>query len=165
MTGEFNGYCSHYYTTTQLLEEQEERLNKLLNNAPMYTGQTTLNEVDTILKHYRKIELIQTKIEELTEELEKTGQTILMVMQYLDIQPHTVLTGQIPEQVEFEIWADTNDTMYTRKVRDLAPPANENNILRIKICNSRNGNKVEDGTTGTSVTVRKERNRGRKPPR
>lgn len=137
MTGEFNGYCSQYYTLTLLLEEQEERLSKLLNNAPMYTGQTTLNEVDAILKHYRKLQQVQARIEELTGELQKTEQTILMIMEYLDIPHNTMLTGEIPEKVAFEIWADDNNILCTQKIKDLARPVENANIITIKLRNSK----------------------------
>src|SRR6202012_4649132 len=63
MTGEFNSYCSQYYTLTQLLIKQNDYLKTHLAKAPTYNGQTSVNEIDDILKHYRKIHRAKTGID------------------------------------------------------------------------------------------------------
>jgi hypothetical protein len=138
MNNEFNGYCSRHYTLTDLLATQQEHLNNLFNNAPPYTGQTNLAEIDALIKCYRKIQRAQDRIDNTRASLRETERIILMVMQYFGIPPRTVLIGEVIEQLQFEIWADEGDTVYTKKIRDLVPPTDEANIIRIKLQTSRN---------------------------
>jgi hypothetical protein len=49
-----------------------------------------------------------------------------------------VLVGEVPEKLLFEIWADDTDTIHIQKIKDLAPPVDEENIIKIKIRHSRN---------------------------
>src|ERR1700761_9534322 len=114
MTGEFNGYCSQYYTLTQLLAKQNDYLANLLANAQTYTTQTSVSKIDGILKHYRKIHNTKTRIDEIITQLQEVEQTILMIMQYFDIPAGTILTAAIVDEVEFEIWADDNDSVQVR---------------------------------------------------
>jgi len=122
MNGEFNGYCSHYYNLTEQLAQQQEHLSNLLDNALPYTGQTTLSELDAIIKCHRKIHRAKARVDDTLVELEKTERTILMIMQYFGIPPCTALAGEVIEQLLFEIWADETDTVHTKKIKDLAPP-------------------------------------------
>ena len=138
MNGEFNGYCSQYYNLTQLLAEQQEHFNTLLDNALPYTGQTNINELDAIIKCNRKIQKAKARAENTFDELRNTEHTILMIMQYFGIPPHTVLVGEVPEKLLFEIWADDSDTVHIKKIKDLVPPVDDENIIRIKIRHSRN---------------------------
>jgi hypothetical protein len=137
MNGEFNGYCCRYYNLKQLLDEQNEYLIDLLNNSPLYAGQTSINEIDDILKYYRKVQRVKARLDDTVDAMQNTERTILMIMQHFEIPPGTVLNGEVPEEVEFEIWADDTDAIHVRKTKDLAPPVDDKNIIRIKVCNSR----------------------------
>jgi hypothetical protein len=138
MNGEFNGYCSRYYNLTQLLAEQQEQFNTLLDNALPYTGQTNLSELDAIIKCNRKIQRAKARVDDTIVKLNETERTILLIMEYFGIPPHTVLFGEVPEMLLFEIWADDSDTIHIQKIKDLAPPVDEENIIKIKIRHSRN---------------------------
>jgi len=121
MNGEFNGFCSQYYNLTQLLAEQQEHFNTLLDNALPYTGQTNINELDAIIKCNRKIQKAKKRADDTADELRNTEHTILMVMEYFGIPPYTRLTGEVTEQLLFEIWADDSDTVHIKKIKDLVP--------------------------------------------
>ena len=138
MNGEFNGYCSQYYNLTQLLAEQQEHFNTLLDNALPYTGQTNISELDAIIKCNRKIQKAKKRADDTADELQKTERTILMIMEYFGIPPQTVLVGEVTEQFLFEIWADETDTVHIEKIKDLVPPVDDENIIKIKIRYSRN---------------------------
>lgn len=144
MNNEFNGYCSRHYTLTEQLAVQQEHLNNLFNNATPYTGQTNLAEIDDLIKCYRKIQRAQDRVDNTRDSLRQTERIILMVMQYFGIPSRTVLIGEVIEQLQFEIWADEADTVYTKKIRDLVPPPDEANIIRIKLRTSRNSVTEDD---------------------
>jgi len=42
--------------------------------------------------------------EKTAADMREAEGTILTIMQYFGILPHTKLTGEIPEELEFEIW-------------------------------------------------------------
>ena len=138
MNGEFNGYCSHYYNLTQLLAEQQEHLSTLLDNALPYTGQTNVSELDAIIKCHRKIQRAKVRVDSIVDELQKTERIILLVMQYFGIPPGTRLVGEVIEQLLFEIWADDTDAIHTKKIKDLVPPVDDENIIKIRMRHSRN---------------------------
>jgi hypothetical protein len=45
----------------------------------------------------------------------------------------TVLTGEIPGELAYEIWANENDTLYINKAKNLAPEPDDANIMYIKL--------------------------------
>jgi hypothetical protein len=53
MTNEFTAWCNYYYQLTMLLSEVEDHFKNLLDNAPLYSGQTRLSQVDAIIGYYR----------------------------------------------------------------------------------------------------------------
>jgi hypothetical protein len=52
-----------------------------------------------------------------------------------------VLTGQIPNELEYEIWANDQDQVFIGKIRDLPKEALNPNIIYIKCWN---GDKDEE---------------------
>jgi hypothetical protein len=56
------------------------------------------------------------------------------MMQYFEIPPLTRLSGTIPHQLEFDIWADEQDTIHCQKTNDLDPEVENPNIITIKVC-------------------------------
>ncbi|MEO6849691.1 MAG: hypothetical protein ABI203_04110 [Mucilaginibacter sp.] len=137
MNGEFNGFCSHYYTLTQILAQQDEYLENLLNHAMHYAGQTRLSDLDDIIKCYRKIQRAKERRDKTFDDLQTTQQTILYLMQYFNIAPGTVLTGEVTDEVEFEIWEFEADTLHVKKTKDLVPPVDEGNSITIRFCNKK----------------------------
>jgi hypothetical protein len=132
MTTEFSAYCSQYYHLTKLLSERDERFKNLLDNAPPYTSQSNLSDLDAIISYNRKVQAVKAKADKTFKELTETGRTILMIMQYFEIPPRTVLTGEIPGELEYEIWANENGDAFIGKIRDLPQEVVDPNIIRIK---------------------------------
>lgn len=133
MTGEFTAYCNHYYVLTQQLTVREERFKNLLDNVPLYCGQTSLSEVDAIIRYYRKVQTAKTKVDETCDEMRETERAILMYMRHFEMPPGTVLNGEIPGELAYEIWANENDTIYINKTKNLAPEPDNANIIEIKL--------------------------------
>jgi hypothetical protein len=133
MTNEFTARCNYYYHLTLLLSDVEEHFQTLLNNAPVYCGQTRLSEVDTIIGYYRTVQAEKAKMDQLGEKLKAAGRIILAMMQHFEIPPGTVLTGEIPCEMAYEVWADEQDSIHIRKTEDLAAEADNPNIMVIKL--------------------------------
>jgi len=136
---EFTTYCNRYYELMQLLAKQQQRFKRLSDNAPLYSGQTNLSEVDAIIGYYRDVQIAKAKIEETFNHVRATERYILMIMRHFEIPPGTILTGEIPDELEYEIWADGNDTLYITKTKDLQPEEDNPNIIEIKIWSENKG--------------------------
>jgi hypothetical protein len=133
MTGEFTAYCNHYYDLTQQLTAREGRFKNLLDNVPLYCGQTSLSEVDDIISYYRQVQAAKAKVDETCDEMRETERAILMFMQHFEMPTGTVLTGEIPGELQYEIWANENDTLYINKTKDLAPTPDDLNVIEIRL--------------------------------
>ncbi|MDB4905076.1 MAG: hypothetical protein JWQ63_4357 [Mucilaginibacter sp.] len=143
ITGEFTAYCNRYYELTKLLSKREEHLKNLLDNAPLYCGQTSLSEVDAIISYYRTVQAAKAKAEKTFYDMKETERFILMIMRYFEIPPGTVLTGVIPGELEYELWADENDALYINKTKSLQPEADNPNVIVIKIWDEDSGKKED----------------------
>jgi hypothetical protein len=141
MTGEFNTTCSQYYHLTKLFSERDEQFKNLLNNAPPYTRQSSLSDLDAIISYNRKVQAAKAKADKTFKDLTETGRTILKMMQYFEIPPRKVLTGIIPGELEYEVWANEKDEVFIGKIRDLPQEALDPNVIYI---NCWNGNKGEE---------------------
>jgi hypothetical protein len=141
MTTEFTTWCSQYYHLTKLFAARDERFKNLLDNAPLYTNQRNLSDLDAIISYNRKVQAAKAKADKTFKELTETGRTILMIMQYFEIPARTVLTGEIPGEMEYEVWANDKDQVFIGKIRDLPKEPEDPNIIRIKIAN---WNKTDD---------------------
>jgi hypothetical protein len=139
MTGEFTAWCNQYYHLTELFSERDERFKNLLDNAPPYTNQSNLSDLDAIISYNRKVQAAKAKADKTFKDLTETGHTILMIMRYFEIPPRTVLTGEIPGELEYEIWANENDDIFIGKIRDLPQEALDPNIIYIKCWNGDKG--------------------------
>jgi hypothetical protein len=143
MTGEFTAYCNHYYELTKLLSAREERFKNLLNNAPLYCGQTSLSEADAIISYYRKVQTAKAQMDNTFDDLTETGRLILMIMRYFEMPPGTVLTGEIPGELAYELWANENDALHISKTINLQPKPDNPNIIVIKFANKDDGEEEE----------------------
>ena len=144
MTSEFTTWCSHYYHLTQLFATRNERFKNLLDNAPPYTSQSNLSDIDGIISYNRKVQAAKAKAGKTFEELKKAGRTILAIMAYFEIPPRTVLTGEIPGEMEYEVWANDKDQVFIGKIRDLPQELEDPNIIRIKIANWNKSDEEDD---------------------
>lgn len=131
--GEFTAYCNRFYRLTELLAAQEQNLSKMLDNAPAYEGQTRLSEIDTIIQYYREVQAASTETKATADDLGKTGATIRQIMEHFEIPPGTMLTGEIPGEVAYTIWAGEDDALFIGKTKDLVPVKVDANIIEIKI--------------------------------
>ena len=141
MTGELAAYSICYYRLSKLFSEQNERFQNLLQAAPPYTGQSSISDLDVIITSNRKVQAAKAKADKTFKDLTETGHTILKMMQYFEIPPRTVLTGEIPGELEYEIWANENDDVFIGKIRDLPQEAVNPNVIVIKCWN---GDKTEE---------------------
>ncbi|MCO5950740.1 hypothetical protein [Mucilaginibacter flavidus] len=141
MTSEFTDHCTQYYHLTKLLSAQDERFKNLLDNAPAYTGQRNLSELDPIIGHNRKVHAAKARVDKTFKTWQETAHSILKMMQYFDIPPRAILTGQIPGELEYELWANEKDEVYIIKARDLPQEAVNPNII---VINCWNGKKSEE---------------------
>jgi hypothetical protein len=132
MTGEFTSQCNHYYQLSVLHAAHQETFKTLLDNAPLYHGQTRLNNLDAIITYNRQVQAAKAKMDKTLEDMAAAKQTILLMMRYFEIPPLTVLTGEIPGQVEYQLWTDENDAIHIRKTMDLKPEEVNPNIIFIK---------------------------------
>jgi hypothetical protein len=133
MTNEFTAWCNYYYQLTMLLSEVREHLESLLENAPLYCGQTRLSEIDAIIGYYRAAQAEKAKADKLDEDVKEAGRTILAIMQHFEIPPGTVLTGEIPGEMAYEVWADEQQRIHISKTEDLAPEEDNPNIMVIEL--------------------------------
>jgi hypothetical protein len=132
MTDEFTAHCSQYYHLTKLFSARHERFQNLLDNAPPYTNQNNLSDLDAIISYNRKVQAAKAKADKTFKDLTETGRTILKMMQYFEIPPRTVLIGQIPGELEYEIWANEKEDVFIGKIRDLPQEALDPNVVVIK---------------------------------
>lgn len=139
MTTEFTAWCSQYYHLTILFSERCERFKTLLDNAPPYTRQNSLSDIDAMISYDRKVQAAKAKGDKTFKELTETGRIILKIMRHFEIPPRTVLIGQIPGELEYEIWANEKDQVFIGKIRDLPQEAHDPNIIRIKCWNGDKG--------------------------
>jgi hypothetical protein len=132
MTNEFTAWCNYYCQLSTLFADVEEYFNNLLNNAPLYQGQTRLSEVDALIEYYRAVQAEKAKMDQLGEDVKEAGRTILAMMQHFAIPPGAVLTGEIPGEMAYEVWADEQGSIHIRKTEDLAAEADNPNIIVIE---------------------------------
>ncbi|MFI5159176.1 MAG: hypothetical protein ACHQF4_09945, partial [Sphingobacteriales bacterium] len=80
--------------------------------------------------YYREAQDLNEEVLQLTDELKQPARAILEFMNYFQIPRNKVLTGVIPEQLEYQLWATEDDEIGIRKTIDLEPdPLDENTIL------------------------------------
>jgi len=139
MTNEFTTYCTHYYHLTTQLEEHNQHFQTLLDSAPPYTGQAYLTELDAIISHNRKVHAAKAKVDKTYKEWKETAQTILKIMEYFEMPPRTWLTGIIPGELKYEVWANEKGDVFIGKVRDLQPPVHNPNVIEIKCAMGKKG--------------------------
>jgi hypothetical protein len=133
MTNEFTAWCNYYYQFTMLLSEIEEYFINLLNNAPLYYGQTRLSEVDVIIDYHRAAQAELLRLHKMREDVKEAEIAILTIMQHFEIPTGTVLTGEIPGEMAYEVWADEQDRIHISKTEDLAAEEDDADVIVIKL--------------------------------
>jgi hypothetical protein len=129
---EFTDLCTYYYRLTELLAKRRERLYALIENAPLYNGETNLSEIDAIIVYYRKAQILKAKLDKTHADLAAIGQEIVYLFKYFGIPTDTILTGQIPFELEYEIFIDEDDTPIITKTKTLEPEVLADNIILVK---------------------------------
>ena len=133
MTNEFTAWCNYYYELTMLLSEVEEHFINLLNNAPLYCGQTRLSEVDVIIDYQLTVQAELTRLHTMREDVKEAEIAILAIMQHFEIPTGTVLTGEIPGEMAYEVWADEQERIHISKTGDLAAEEDDANVIVIEL--------------------------------
>jgi len=141
MTGEITAWCNQYYHLTKLFSQRNEQFKNLLHNAPPYTSQRSLSDLDAIISYNRKVQAAKAKADKTFKDLTDTGRTILKMMQYFEIPPRTILTGIIPGELEYEVWANEKDEVFIGKIRDLPQEEIDPNVIVIKTWDGKKGDK------------------------
>jgi len=136
MEGEFTNFCKHYYELQLQLEQVEARFKTLLKNAPPYTGQTCVAELDAIISYNRRVQKARDTSLECAAAKERTGHIIKQILAYFEIPPHTMLTCEIPGQYELTIW-DDELWLNCIKTKQLAPLEESGNIISIPLIGKR----------------------------
>jgi hypothetical protein len=124
MNSEFTAWCNDYYKLYEQLIAQDLHYQNLLYNPPPYTGQSNLHELDAILSHNHELQAAKTKLYQTFKETAAARDTVLAIMEFFEMPPNTRLTGQVPGEREYEIWADEHGALCTRKLKDLPPKPN-----------------------------------------
>jgi len=96
MTNEFTAYCSHYYQLKMLFLKRQDRLKNLLDNAPFYSGQISLSEIDAIVSYYREAQAAKAKMDKTLADMKEAERDILMFMRHFDIPPARCYTAKYP---------------------------------------------------------------------
>ena len=120
MTGEFTAYGNLYYKLKQALLKRERLLQTLLDNAPDYKGLTKLSDMDAVISYSCKAQAAKKKMDDTALQLKEAGRNITLIMKHFEIPPFTRLTGQIPGELEYELFADEEENVYIKKTKDLA---------------------------------------------
>ena len=144
MKTEFTTACTALYRLQERFGKRDELFYNMLAKALPYTGQTSLAELDAIIDCTRKIQKLRAAIGETVAQLREVRDVILKIMEYFEIPPYTILTGEIPEELLFEIYADEEGNLYCYKTADLQPPVDAANIIRIKMCMDPYGGEEEE---------------------
>ncbi len=128
-TTEITDACNRYYKLKEQLAANEETLQDLEDNALFYFGQTDLSDIDAIINRQREIDAAKDEISKTITEIGKTGQTIQNFISQYGIPSGLKLTGIIPYELEYAIWADENARLYVDKTKDLNPEPDDPNTI------------------------------------
>ena len=128
MENEFNNYCCYYYRLKQQLLEQDAIFKNLLDNALPYKRQTKISQLDAVIACNRAIQKAKADAEKTHATLKEVESTIVMIMEYFDISPYTWLTGEITDELEFQLCMDDKKRILIGKTKDIKPPYNPNII-------------------------------------
>jgi hypothetical protein len=139
MKEEFSAACTSYYRHTGILADRETYFQTLLNAAPAYTGETDLADLDQIIGYNSTVQQARADVEETQATLRELQAIILKMMEYFELPPGTRLKGAIPGELEFEIIADDQGTLYCKKTKDLKPLVEDPNFITINLCNENYG--------------------------
>jgi hypothetical protein len=132
MSNEFTAWCIYYYQLTMLLSDLGEHFQNLLDNAPPYSGQTRVSEVDALIRYCRAVQTEKAKMDKMAEDVKQAERTILKMMQHFEIPPGTVLSGEIPGEMVYGVWADEQDRVHISKTEDFPAEPDNPNIIVIK---------------------------------
>ena len=133
MENEFTAYGNLYYKLKQALLKRNKHLQILLDNAPDPTGMTKLSDLDAVISYGRKAKAAKKKVDDTELQLKETARDIVLLMKHFDIPPFTWLTGQIPGELEYELFTDENENVFIMKTKSLAAEPCDPNIIRIKL--------------------------------
>jgi len=134
---ELTDSCNRFYQLNELHAQRERDLDNMVLAAPHYNGETVITEIDAIISYYREAQAAKTELEETYIQMKNAQSDILTFMEHFGIPAGIKLSGAIPEELEYEIWADDDNNLQTRKTKNLAADDNPN-MITIKFSNGGN---------------------------
>ena len=137
MANEFTDACTIYYKLTTRYKKRLAHLNALVENAPVYkldehNWRTNLTEIDAIMKYYYHAQAKKAELDKIEKDMQTAEKDIQYLMQFFGIPPFYGLTGQIPGELEYEVFADGDGAIFIRKTADLEPEVLPDNVILIK---------------------------------
>jgi len=132
MNGEFSYYCTLYYRLKIKLAKQDDHFKTLLDDAPLFTNQRCLTELDEIISCNRAVQAAKAKVDKTYAQLVEAREAILKFMNYFEVPAGKVLVGEIPGELEYYIWRDEDGRIGIRKTADLTPEPLPSNFIVIK---------------------------------
>jgi hypothetical protein len=129
----FTTICNHYYYLIQQLRARYAILKELEDNAPVYSGQLALTEIDAVINYYSHGCMAKEQVDETLAEVKKAENSILAIMRQFEIPPGKVLYGEIPGELEYELWANEQGSLYINKIKTIEPEPEKPNVITIKL--------------------------------
>ena len=129
----FTTICNRYYYLIQQLRARYAILKDMEDNAPVYSGQVALTEIDDIINYYSQGRMAKEQVDQTLAEVKKTESTILAIMRQFEIPPGKVLYGEIPGELEYEIWANKHGRLYINKIKTIEPEPEKPNVITIRL--------------------------------
>jgi len=129
----FTTICNHYYYLIQQLRARYAILRDMETNAPAYSDQLSLTEIDAVINYYSHGRMAKEQVDETLAEVKKAENRILAIMREFEIAPGRVLYGEIPGELVYEIWANQQGRLYINKIKTIEPEPEKPNVLTIKL--------------------------------
>ncbi|MEO9173629.1 MAG: hypothetical protein ABI203_11060 [Mucilaginibacter sp.] len=115
------------------LYKQDDHFKELFDNVLKFDRHLKVSEVDAILESGQRAVNAFEKVDLAFEKVKETERRILHLFKGLGIRPFWFLTGDIPGELEYEVWYDDKDSVFIRKMRDLESETEQPNVIKIKM--------------------------------
>lgn len=133
MNGLLSGLCAHYYKLKLKMNKQDDRFKLLFDNMLKFDGNVTVDELDAIWESTRQVCIASDDTMITFEKIKETEQRILQMLKSMGVRPRWFITGQIPGELEYELFYDMNGNVHVIKTKDLEPEPENPNIVKIDL--------------------------------
>jgi len=121
MTGEFSNLCARFYRLKTQVFAQDNYLKQLLANEPPGSNLHNTGKPDNSIGKTRKYQAAKAKFDDIYKKYEKVADDILVIMTHFNIPRMAIITGEIPGELTYEVWANQKNEVYIVKSKDLQP--------------------------------------------